>query len=179
MTADRGRVERRRVITPEDIGKRGATIDIRMTAREKVRLARRLGLLTLDALAATLRFEVADRENGLIRVSATIEARIVQRCVVTLDPVPRTIRDSFSVLYAPALADRPEREIEVPIDGEAPEPLPDEGIDAGELVAEHLALVLDPYPRHPDAPPGPFAYATEAAEEESPFAALGRMKSTL
>ena len=179
MTVDRSWMERRRVITLEDIGERGVTIDIETASREKARLARRLGLLALDELAATLRFEAASRESGVIRVSATIEARIVQRCVVTLDPVPQTIRDSFSVLYAPAPADQPEREIEVPLDGEAPEPLPDEGIDAGELVAELLALILDPYPRHPDAPPGPFAYATEEAAEESPFAALGQLKSKL
>lgn len=72
-----------------------------------------------------------------------------------------------------------EREVEVPLDGEAPEPLPEAGVDAGALAAEHLALLLDPYPRHPDAPSGPLEYATGEAAGKAPFAALGQLKSKL
>ena len=75
----------------------------------------------------------------------------------------------------------------MPAEGEASEPLPAEGIDAREVVAEHLALLIDPYPRHPDAPAEPLAYATgqpaegETGDDEGggPFAALGQLKSKL
>ena len=85
--------------------------------------------------------------------------------------------------------DSADSEVEVLAEGDEAEPLPADGIDVSELVAEHLALFLDPYPRHPDAPDGPLTYS--AGEEESengessgeaaagPFAALGQLKSKL
>ena len=177
-----------RLVTPDEVGPRGLALTHEAGKAEREALARRLDLLALEALAAELRFEPAEAE-GAIRVSGTIRARLVQSCVVTLEPVPRELNETFSVLYMPQPADPPEREIEVPAEGEEGEPLPAVGIDAGEVVAEHLALSLDPYPRHPDAPDGPLAHTAgdEAGIEgtggddsaEGPFAALGQLKSKL
>ena len=179
----------RRLITLEEVGSRGLTIEIEAGVAEREALARSLDLLALEALAAKLRFEPAADAEGGIRVSGTIRARLVQRCAVTLEPVPCTLRESISILYAPLAADPPECEVNVPAEGEAPEPLPAAGIDASEVVAEHLALSLDPYPRHPDAPAGPLTYsagegtADEATArddaDDGPFAALGQLKSKL
>ena len=179
----------RRLVAPEDVGPGGVALAFEAAPAEREALARRLDLLALDALAAELRFEAADAPAGAIRVSGTIRAELVQSCVATLEPVPGELQDSISVLYAPGPAEEPAREVEVPAEGEAPEPLPEEGIDAGELVAEHLALLIDPYPRHPDAPAGPLTYETgdgrpaEAGSgddgTEGPFAALGQLKSKL
>ena len=189
MSADgRAGTEGPHLITPDEVGRRGLTLAFEADAAERDALARRLDLLALDRLAAELRFEAADAA-GAIRVSGTIRARLVQSCVVTLDPVPRDLQESISVLYAPPPAEPDEREVEVPAEGEAPEPLPADGIDAREVVAEHLALLIDPYPRHPDAPAEPLTYATgdgqsaegEADDDEDggPFAALGQLKSKL
>ena len=173
---------------PDEVGRQGLTLEIEAGAAEREALARRLDLLALEALAATLRFEQADAAEGAVRVSGTVRARLVQSCVVTLEPVPGTLCEEISVLYAPP-ADRTAREVEVPVEDETPEPLPADGIDAGAVVAEHLALFLDPYPRHSDAPAGPFAYAAgEGTAGEGtaggggdgrPFAALGQLKSKL
>lgn len=179
MTEGAARTEAPRLIAPEEVGRRGLAVAFEAGPRERAALARRLELLALDRLAAAFRFEPADEADGGIRVSGTIEADVVQRCVATLEPVPQTIRETIAVLYAPAPTDRPEREVEVPPDGEAPEPLPEAGVDVGALAAEHLALLLDPYPRHPDAPPGPLEYATGEAAGTTPFAALGQLKSKL
>lgn len=179
MTEGAERAEAPRLITLEEVGRRGLAVAFEAGPRERAALARRLELLALDRLAAAFRFEPAAEADGGIRVSGTIEADVVQRCVATLEPVPQAIRETIAVLYAPAPADRPEREVEVPPDGEAPEPLPEAGVDVGALAAEHLALLLDPYPRHPDAPPEPLEYATGEAAGTTPFAALGQLKSKL
>ena len=188
MSADgRAGTEGPHLITPDEVGRRGLTLAFEADAAERDALARRLDLLALDRLAAKLRFEAAEDAAGAIRVSGTIHARLVQSCVVTLDPVPLDLHESISVLYAPPPAEPDEREVEVPAEGEASEPLPAEGIDAREVVAEHLALLIDPYPRHPDAPAEPLAYATgqpaegETGDDEGggPFAALGQLKSKL
>lgn len=177
-----------RLITPDDVGPRGLTLAFEAGAPEREALARRLDLLALEALAAELRFEPAEPE-GAIQVSGTIRARLVQSCVVTLEPVPGDLHETVSVLYAPQLEDPPQREVEVPAEGEEAEPLPADGIDAGAVVAEQLALSLDPYPRHPNAPDGPLAYTAgndadgKGTDNDDsaggPFAALGQLKSKL
>ena len=177
------------MIVPDEVGRQGLTLAFEADAAERDALARRLDLLALDLLAAELRFEAAQDAAGAIRVSGTIHARLVQRCVVTLEPVPGELRERISVLYAPPPAEADEREVEVPAEDEASEPLPAEGIDPREVVAEHLALLIDPYPRHPEAPAEPLTYATgEGGSAEGgadddgdggPFAALGQLKSKL
>ena len=179
----------RRLIAADEVGPQGLTIAFEADAEERAALARRLDLLSLEALTAQLRFEEADEAKGAIRVTGTIRAGLAQSCVVTLEPVPRPLGETISVLYAPAPADAPASEVEVLAVGDEAEPLPEEGIDVGAVVAEHLALLLDPYPRHPDAPAGPLTYA--AGEDgpngdvpgddggSGPFAALGQLKSKL
>ena len=179
----------RRLITADAVGPRGLNVTFEADAEERAALARRLDLVSLDALTAQLRFEEADEANGAICVNGTIHAQTVQSCVVTLEPVPRSVSEPVSALYAPPPAEQPEHEVEVLAEGDEAEPLPEDGIDVGALVAEHLALILDPYPRHPDAPDGPLTYAAgEDGPEEGmpdddggtgPFAALGQLKSKL
>ena len=179
----------RRPIAAEDVGAQGLTLAFEANAEERAALARRLDLVSLEALAAQLRFELADEVEGGIRVTGTIRAELAQRCVVTLEPVPRTLSEPISVLYASLPAEQPAHEVEVLAEDEEAEPLPEDGIDLGEVVAEHLALLLDPYPRHPDAPAGPLSYsanedgpekgASDGGDASGPFAALGQLKSKL
>ena len=179
----------RRLVTADEVGRFGLTLAFEAGETERKALARRLDLLSLEALTAELRLALADEAGGAIRVSGTLAARLVQRCVVTLEPVPRSVSEPISALYAPTPAGQPEHEVEVLPEGEEAEPLPADGIDAGELVVEHLALILDPYPRHPDAPAVPLTYAAGENEAEEgtldndsdagPFAALGQLKSKL
>ena len=179
----------RRLIAADEVGPQGLTIAFEADAEERAALARRLDLMSLEALSAQLRLEVDGEAKGAIRVTGTIRAGLVQSCVVTLDPVPRTLSESISVLYAPQPAEQAAHEVEVLAVGDEAEPLPEEGIDVGAVVAEHLALLLDPYPRHPDAPAGPLTYAAgedgpnrDAPGDDGgagPFAALGQLKSKL
>ena len=171
------------------MGPQGLTARIEFDESERDALRRRLDLLALERLTAELRFEPTDEAEGAIRVSGTIQARLAQSCVVTLEPVPRTISESISVLYAPLPEDTSAHEVEVLAEGDEAEPLPTGGIDVSEIAAEHLALILDPYPRHPDAPEEPLTFAAgEGKAQESapgedadagPFAALGQLKSKL
>ena len=190
MSADAPRGGGRpRLIAPEEVGPRGLAVEIEFNESEREALRRRLDLLALERLTAELRFEPADESERAIRVSGTIQAELAQSCVVTLEPVRRTLSESVSILFAPALEDSSEHEVEVLAEGDEAEPLPPEGIDVSEIVAEHLALVLDPYPRHPDAPDEPLTYAAGKGEAgksapddhapAGPFAALGQLKSKL
>ena len=177
------------LVAPEEVGPGGLTLEIEFDAAEREALARRLDLLALEQLTADLRFEPAGDAEGAVRVNGTIQARLAQSCVVTLEPVPRTLCESISVLFTPPPEGSSEHEVDVLAEGDEAEPLPAGGIDARALVAEHLALFLDPYPRHPDAPDEPLTYTAGEGEPEKdapdedgnagPFAALGQLKSKL
>ena len=179
----------RRLVTADEVGRSGLTLAFEAGKAEREALTCRLDLLALDALTAELRFAPAGETEGAIRVAGIIRAALAQRCVATLEPVPRSVSEPVSALYAPPPAEQPEHEVEVLAEGDEAEPLPEDGIDVGALVAEHLALILDPYPRHPDAPDGPLTYAAgedgpkEGVPDDEgdtrPFAALGQLKSKL
>lgn len=137
-------------------------------APEREALARRLGLLALDRLEAEV--TAKPLANGrLVRVEGRLSADLVQECVVSLAPVPAQLAETFTAFFGEeeASAD-PSDEVDVPFDADLPEPIEDGTVDLGELVAQHLSLALDPYPRAPGA-----RFEAPAAEgTPSPFAAL-------
>jgi uncharacterized metal-binding protein YceD (DUF177 family) len=182
VNADQTHPEFSRLIALEDIRTRGIAIEIVADEAERSALAMRFSLRALSLLKATLRLDRPTEGSSSVQVSGSFNAEVTQTCVVALEPVTQTIHETVSALFVPAPADASTDEIEVPIDGDPPEPLPAEGIDIGELVAEHLALAIDPYPRHHDAPQAPLAYETGDVEQETrenPFAALGQLKGKL
>ncbi len=151
---------------------------IEATANERKALAERFELLSLDRLEATLHLR---RSAGkpVVRISGRFEAEVTQACVVTLEPVAGHLEGSFSRCYSLAPGDAVEREILVDIgEEEQPEPVPPGGIDLGEVVAEQLALNLDPYPRVEGArlEQAEWGGSPEGDRRRSPFAALAALK---
>ena len=160
----------------KDIGEEGVSLDIEADASEREALARRFGLVSLDTLTASVTLSPVSR--SLFRVAGSFEAEVVQSCVITLDPVPARLVESFSALFGEggpgmaALVEAEEAEDE-------PEPIKDGAIDLGETVAQHLSLALDPYPRKPGASlPDEYAAGREGAENGrvKPFAGLDALK---
>lgn len=151
---------------------------IAATAEERAALARRFGLEALDKLEADVRLV---RRGTQVLVEASVVADAVQTCVVSLDPVAAHLRFDVSQLYDPDVRESGEFDDLLNVDDDdPPEPLIDEIIDIGELVAERFGLALDPYPRKPGATVDPRYLAQEADEDEDarphPFAALKRLK---
>jgi uncharacterized metal-binding protein YceD (DUF177 family) len=143
-------------------------------ARERAALAVRMGLVSLDQLSASVTIERA--LSGLIHVKGRLEADIVQTCVVTLAAFPSHVEDSFALDFGNDLGDSAD-EINVDIDYDPPEPIEDGVIDIGELVAQYLALALDPHPRAPGATLET-VWSESDAHELSPFAILKNLKTS-
>ncbi|MFE0753349.1 YceD family protein [Inquilinus sp. NPDC058860] len=158
-----------RVVGVNTLPRGGRTIAIEADEAERAALARRFDLLALDEFRA--RFTLTPGRGDTVVVAGALAAAVVQRCVVTLDPVPAAVEDEIEAVFADA-AGRDEAEVEVdPLTAEV-EPLVDGRIDLGELAAQHLSLTLDPYPRSPDAPE-PAAEPPEGEPEtRRPFAVL-------
>ena len=143
---------------------------IEADAAERAALARRFDIPEIVSLRAHAKLTRTDKGRGVV-LEAAFEADVVQSCVVTLEPVPEHVAESFTIRYLPAerVAEWEERHRRMGEEGELvdpdapdpPETLSGNVIDVGEAVAEHLALALDPYPRAPGA-------AFEAPADQDP-----------
>ncbi len=134
-----------RPIALEKIPPSGMEQTLEAKENERKALAERFGLLELLKLEAKITLHPA-RADQAIAVTGSLIADVVQQCVITLDPLPSHIEHSFKVFYAaPELleggagpSDPNEEDFEPIIEGV---------IDLGELVAQNLGIMLDPYPR--------------------------------
>ena len=166
-----------RVFRTDELGATPERFTFAATAAECAALAQRFDLTSLADLsvAGTLR-RLEDGESVALDVHFT--AAIGQLCVVTLDPIARRLDERFELGYKP-LPDAyagVEREVVVAIDEpDPPEPLVDHTIDVGAAVAEHLALVIEPYPRNENvsiAPDYADVGGDQADRRDHPLAAL-------
>ncbi len=164
-----------RIVKVDGLGPVPERFEVEANAEERAAVAGRLGLRALDRFSAQV---VVERlEPGKLRLSGRIQARAVQICVVSLEPVAAEIAEPFAILYAAEESAAPGDEILVEIEeDESPEPLVGGVIDIGEAVTQQLALALDPYPRKPGAiVPGAAAGEADSAAR-GPFAALASLK---
>ena len=161
-----------------EIPPEGVLVSVRTIARERRALADDLGILAILRLEA--RLEVSPWRRSGVRVVGELEADVEQRCVVTLDPVAQKVREPIDLTFRPA-GDAPRQpvagEVYDPLAADPPETFSGGVIDLGALVAEHLALALDPYPRKPGAVFEPLDETGESVPAgDSPFAVLSRLK---
>ena len=167
------------------MGASGSTaLDIAASDGERAALAKRFGFLGLPAFAA--RVTVDRRPGGRIVVEGRLRGKIVQACILTLDPVTQELDETFRIVFKQDLTEErdPESgEALVSPQADAPEPLSGHMLDVGEIVAEQLSLAADPYPRRPGAKledilPKPRRDGRPARPEQRrhPFAGLAALK---
>jgi uncharacterized metal-binding protein YceD (DUF177 family) len=144
--------ELERIVDVDRMGVNGAALDIAASDSERAALAKRFGFLGLPAFSA--RVTVDRRIGGRVVVEGRLRGKIMQACILTLDPVAQDLDESFRIVFKEDLAEErdPESgEALVSAQADAPEPLPGHMLDVGEIVAEQLSLAADPYPRRPGA----------------------------
>ena len=160
---------------------------------ERKRLAQRLGVVSVDSLVADLSM-TQGTGSMIVHIKGHIKAALVQSCVVSLEPVPAAIDETFEAWFAdPESAvsltkARHEREsqsghseVKVLDEKDDPEPIIDDKIDLGELVTQHLSLSIEPYPHAAGV-----EFENKATKDfddtqsvNNPFAALKDWKSKL
>jgi uncharacterized metal-binding protein YceD (DUF177 family) len=137
-----------RIVHLDRMAPTGAALDISPSDSERAALAKRFGFLGLPAFAA--RVTVDRGPGGQVVVGGRLRGKIVQACILTLDPVTQDLDETFRIVFRQGLAEErdPESgEALVSAQADAPEPLPGNLLDVGEIVAEQLSLAADPYPR--------------------------------
>jgi uncharacterized metal-binding protein YceD (DUF177 family) len=166
-------VEFSRIVKVETLPRDGLTQKIVANEIEREKLSKRFSLDSMQSLEADF---VIRRSGKGVRVTGEARAKVMQICVVTLEPFPAEVVEDIDVRFAPPPDPRrkpPALEEEIRFDAEdEPDPLIDGAVDLGELAAEFIALGLDPYPRKPEA-----KFEAPAEEEPaSPFAKLRLVK---
>ncbi|MBV5336301.1 DUF177 domain-containing protein, partial [bacterium] len=150
-TEDGPKPEFSRCIPVERLRRGALSERIEANEGERKALAERFELESVGALTAEVLLE--PMKSGMVRVSGRLDAKVVQTCVVSLESVPASVGETFAALFAPpemiGEEDHDVIDVESLIEDveDLPEPFVENRIDIGELVAQHLSLALEPYPR--------------------------------
>ncbi len=139
-----------RIVDLDRMGPNGVALEISASDGERAALAKRFGFLGLPAFSARV---TADRRvGGQIVVEGRMRGKIVQACILTLDPVSQELDETFRIVFKRDFEDEKDPEsgdAVINAQADAPEPLQGNLLDVGEIVAEQLSLAADPYPRKP------------------------------
>ena len=149
-------------------------------APTRAAMAESLGLLQLPVFRFVGELRSSGRHDFILE--ATLEAKIVQPCSVSLAPVPGTISEMVTRRYLADYVVPEGDEVEMPED-DTTDPLP-EVIDVGVVALEALALALPLYPRAPGAELGEAVFAAPGTApitdaDLKPFAGLAALKDRL
>lgn len=147
------------------LGDAPRTIGITASPDQCARLAASFHLPAIPNLSG--RFKLSRRGTGPVSAQLDLSAIVTQTCVVSLDAFDQPIneRTTLTLLTSTQAA---AIDPHASIDPDAPDDIIADGtiIDLGAILAEQLALALDPYPRKSgviltnavtDAPASPFA----------------------
>ena len=160
-----------RIVSVTRISPKGIEEQLVCKPAEREALAKRFDLVELSLLKADL---TLTPESQNVLVTGSIEADLVQHCVVTLEPIISHFDLNVDVLFIPAEENQTGAGSPEPYDSDNEFELFSGGkIDIGEMVAQQLGVNIDPYPRKADAS----LLATEFGakiEEIHPFAALAK-----
>lgn len=164
-------------IETREIGKDGRAFRYSATPAEFAALAEELDLAACRS--CMVEGGVRPLAKGRYLVDGMLTADVVQRCVVTLEPVAARIEQEIDIEFWPAtdIAQASSTSFDA-LGGDGPEPIEGGRVTIGRLTYELLASALDPYPRAPgaalDAPSGDGDKSQPA--QVNPFAALANFK---
>jgi uncharacterized metal-binding protein YceD (DUF177 family) len=135
----------------EDIPETGLAKTHTATAEQVLALAAELGVTTCEQL--TMAYKLHAIADGTYNLVGRLRARVVQPCVVTLEPVAQDIDEPVAVDFWPAdqMPEPDKGEINLNDDDADIQPMVDGRIDIGTVAYEVLASAVDLYPRKPGA----------------------------
>lgn len=173
MTATNVIPEFSHVVPLSEIGMKAVHHRLLASESERMALAKRFGLTSLDLLSAEV--ALSSDDIGII-AKGSLAADVVQVCVVSGAPVPAHIAESFAIRFSPEPIFEPDSDIELEV--EETDSVFHDGrvIDLGEAVAQTLALAINPFPRSPDAEEVLQEVGLKDDTPGGPFAALAALR---
>ncbi|MEQ1510151.1 MAG: DUF177 domain-containing protein [Sphingopyxis sp.] len=168
-----------RIMTVEEAHRQLTPLNLTANAQECAAVARRFDWLAVEGLSATLHFSGA---GTLVNIKGQVQANVTRPCVATARPMSTRINASFVVRLIPMAQMEAEAEAcEVELSLEALDTIgyDDARFDLADILAETLALNLDPWPRSADADEWLAANGVLSAENTGPFAGLAALKARM
>ena len=167
-----------RPVTADKIGVDLMSLECEAKEDEFTSLAARFDLISLERMKFLLKFR-RSQSTGIIEAAGRLAAVGFQRCVVTLEPVKFELHQPIAWSFRDKINLGQEADFEIE-KLEVAELIEDNQIDFGELAAQQLAILLDPYPRAPGAeiPVGGlwFGEIDRNIDDNKPFSVLGQLK---
>lgn len=168
-----------RIMTIEEAHRQIDPLIVTASTEECAAVAERFDWIGVSELAATLRFS---GEGTTLSIAGGARAVVQQACVATARPVTTRVDAPFAVRLVPMAQMEAEAEAcEVELSDVALDSIgyDDARFDVADIIAETLALALDPWPRTPDADTWLQAHGVISEQAAGPFAALAALKDRL
>ncbi|MEK6541783.1 MAG: DUF177 domain-containing protein [Pseudomonadota bacterium] len=168
-----------RIMTVEEAHRQIDPLSITATPEEGTDVARRFDWLGVKDMAATLRFSGS---GTVVVITGNVRASVTQACVATARPITTRVDAPFTVRLVPMAQMEVEAEAcEVELSDVALDSIgyDDARFDLADIIAETLALSLDPWPRRADADEWLRAQGVMGEQDVGPFAGLAALKAKL
>ncbi len=168
-----------RPMTAAEARRQAGPLHLAASPDERAAIAARFGLVALDRLEADLQF-ICDGDD--VGVTGTLSADVVQACVATGEPIPARIATPVIVRFVPNdRLEAAETDAEVELVGDELDIIGYAGgrFDVGDMIAETMALALDPFPRRPDADAWLAERGVKREDEVGAFGALAGLRDKL
>lgn len=188
MKQENSRNEFSRVFNLDLIEKKATEKYIEADHEECKMLAKRFSIVEVTKLRAKCilkRRKQKDVGDFLLKVK--MDAKVVQRCVLTLGNVPESIDEEFSIILRKmphkTIKDDEGVEVTINIDDDDVELVEGREVDVGEYVAEYLSLYMNTYPRLDEVKGKELGFkilsedeVNDEPEKKNPFAVLKDLK---
>ena len=123
----------------------------------------------LDVLSLSAELTICNSARDCWDVVGQLRGVVVQTCSSTGVPLRETVDFLIEERYVRTVNDHEEVEVHMVV----AEPLENEAINIGELLAQSLAIAVTPWPRAPEAPE---IYTSGKELSDHPFAGLAALK---
>ncbi len=160
----------------EEISSAESTYKLSANADNLAEIARILKVKSVKFFDALIHAKLNKKEHRL-DVWGKVNAELELQSVISLDYFFKEYETDFSLFYDTKATAKEIKELELDFDEEAPDVVENGKIDLAEIAIEHIALVLEDYPRKPGET---FSFVSEFDEETTekmnPFSVLKKLK---
>lgn len=162
---------------------KGLRVQIEADENERKLLAENHGLLGVESFRGDL--HVSPWKKRGVRVKGKLIAAIIQRCVITLEPLSEHIDENVESVFLPddshlVKYERTDETGEVFVDAEGPdtpEVFYGDEIDLGAFLEEFFELSINPYPRKSGVETKLDFEEKSNDDKQSPFSVLKQLKT--
>ena len=123
----------------------------------------------IDVLSLSAELTIYESARDCWDVAGQLRGSVVQACSSTGVPLRETVDFLIEERYVRFIGNQKEVEVHMGV----AEPLENEAINIGELLAQSLAIAVTPWPRAPEAPE---TYTSGEELPDYPFAGLAALK---